>query len=124
MQTLQNTLQLFYGNNNKTFPLSTYLHLIFEISSVTRFFSNFEISSLKNRKINLIWKLIFAGYKFCKFELDKKSSLFRNRFFFEFVINSQIDISKIKHRWTPCVSNFIEIVFRYLEPMSPWFHEL
>ena len=25
-----------------------YLHLIFEISSVTRFFFNFEISSLKN----------------------------------------------------------------------------
>ena len=36
-----------------------YLHLIFEISSVTRFFFNFKISSLK---INLISKLIFAGY--------------------------------------------------------------
>ena len=39
-----------------------YLHLIFEILSVTRFFFNFEILSLKNRKINLISKLIFAGY--------------------------------------------------------------
>ena len=39
-----------------------YLHLIFEISSVTRIFFNFEISSLKNWKINLILKLIFAGY--------------------------------------------------------------
>ena len=39
-----------------------YLHLIFEISSVTRFFFNFEKSSLKNQKINLISKLIFAGY--------------------------------------------------------------
>ena len=29
------------------------------------------------------------------------SSLIRNRFFFEFVINSQIDISKIKHRQIP-----------------------
>ena len=42
--------------------LPVYLHLIFEISSVTRFFSNFEISSLKIKKINLITKLIFAGY--------------------------------------------------------------
>ena len=39
-----------------------YLHLIFEISSVTRFFFNFEISSLKSRKVNLISKLNFAGY--------------------------------------------------------------
>ena len=36
--------------------------LDFEISSVTQFFFNFAISSLKNRKINLISKLIFAGY--------------------------------------------------------------
>ena len=46
--------------NTKIPPV--YLHLIFEISSVTRFFFNFEISSLKNLKINLISKLIFAGY--------------------------------------------------------------
>ena len=39
-----------------------YLHLIFKISSVTQFFFNFKISSLKNWKINLISKLIFAGY--------------------------------------------------------------
>ena len=34
---------------DQTFPLSiSTLHLIFEVLSVTRFFFNFEISSLKN----------------------------------------------------------------------------
>ena len=46
----------------KQYYSPVYLHLIFEISSVNRFFFNFEISSLKNQRINLISKLIFAGY--------------------------------------------------------------
>ena len=92
-----------FKKNIKTLP-PVYLHLIFEISSVTRFFFNFKISRLKNQKINLISKLVFAGYRGSKnqvrtrqkikFELDKKSSLFWNQFFFEFVIISQIDFSK------------------------------
>ena len=77
-----------------------YLHLIFEIWSVTRFFFNFEISSLKNRKINLISKLIFAGYTGSKNQvrIQQKIEFVSKSIFFEFVINSQIDISKIKHR--------------------------
>ena len=49
------------NEQNQDIP-PVYLHLIFEISSVTQFFFNFEISSLKNQKINLISKLISAGY--------------------------------------------------------------
>ena len=64
-----------------------YLHLIFEISSVTRFFSNFEISSLKNQKINLISKLIFAGYTGSKNQVRTRQKI-------KFVIISQIDFSK------------------------------
>ena len=78
-----------------------YLHLIFEISSVTRFFFNFKISSLRNQKINLITKLIFVGYTGSKNQVKirkKKSSLIWNRIFLEFVIYSQIDVSKIKYR--------------------------
>ena len=57
---LQTTLGRIWGHWVDIPPV--YLHLIFEISSVTQFFFNFEISSLKNQKINLITKLIFVGY--------------------------------------------------------------
>ena len=77
-----------------------YLHLIFEISSDTWFFFNFEMSSLKIKKSIWFrnWFLQATQAVKIKFELEKKSSLIRNQFFFKFVINSQIDISKIKHR--------------------------
>ena len=39
-----------------------YLHLIFEISSVTWFFFQFRNINFKKLKINLFSKLIFAGY--------------------------------------------------------------
>ena len=62
-----------YGGYVRDLP-PVYLHLIFEISSVTRFFFNFKISSLKIKKINLISKSIFAGYTGSKnqvgFELE------------------------------------------------------
>ena len=73
MKTAVSTFSLA-GNQIKHTNPPVYLHLIFEVSSFTLFF----------QFLNTI-----------KF---KKSSLIRNRFFFEFVINSQIDISKIKHR--------------------------
>ena len=56
-----NTDIIFWIEIHTINPL-VYLYLIFEISSVTQFFFNFEIASLKNWKINLISKLIFAGY--------------------------------------------------------------
>ena len=67
----------------KDFP-PVYLHLIFEISSVTQIFFNFEISSLKNQKINLISKLIFAGYTGSKNQVRtrKKIKLVLNSIFF------------------------------------------
>ena len=61
-----------------------YLHLIFEISSVTRFFFNFKISSLRNQKINLITKLIFKLFKLDISKLKKNQVT--------------LDISKIKWR--------------------------
>ena len=93
-------LHLLVHNGVRFFP-PVYLHLIFEISSVTWFFFNFEISSLKNQKINLISKLIFAGYTGSKNQVRTRQKIkfvSKSIFFFEFVINSQIDISKIKHR--------------------------
>ena len=62
-----------------------YLHLIFEISSVTRFFFNFEKSSLKDQKINLISKLIFAGYTGSRNQVQtqKKIKLVLNSIFFQ-----------------------------------------
>ena len=58
-----------------------YLHLIFEILSVTRFFFNFKISSLKIKKINLISKLIFAGYTGSKNQVWNRQKIkFKNRF--------------------------------------------
>ena len=69
--------------------------------SPLNFFFNLEISSLKNQKINLITKLIFAGYIGSKNQVQTRKKIkfdSKSIFFFEFVINSQIDISKIKHR--------------------------
>ena len=62
-----------------------YLHSIFEISSVTRIFFNFKISSLKNWKINLISKLIFAGYTGSRNQVQtrKKIKLVLNSIFFQ-----------------------------------------
>ena len=62
-----------------------YLHSIFEISSVTWIFFNFKISSLKNWKINLISKLIFAGYTGSKNQVQtrKKIKLVLNSIFFQ-----------------------------------------
>ena len=62
-----------------------YLHSIFEILSVTRIFFNFKISSLKNWKINLISKLIFAGYTGSRNQVQtrKKIKLVLNSIFFQ-----------------------------------------
>ena len=49
--------------------------MIFEIPSVTRFFLNFEISSLKNQRINLISKLIFAGYNGSKNQVRTRQKI-------------------------------------------------
>ena len=68
-----------------------YLHLIFEISSVTHFFFNLEISSLKNQKINLISKLIFAGYTGSKNQVRtrQKIEFVSKSIFFEFEIEKK-----------------------------------
>ena len=62
-----------------------YLHSIFEISSGTRIFFNFKISSLKNWKTNLISKLIFAGCTGSRNQVQtqKKIKLVLNSIFFQ-----------------------------------------
>ena len=71
-------------NSHYDYP-PVYLHSIFEISSVTRIFYNFKISSLKNWKINLISKLIFAGYTGSRNQVQtrKKIKLVLNSIFFQ-----------------------------------------
>ena len=72
------------GEKSLIYP-PVYLHSIFEISSVTRIFFNFKISSLKNWKINLISKLIFAGYTGSRNQVQtrKKIKLVLNSIFFQ-----------------------------------------
>ena len=58
-------------------------------------------TSLENQKINLISELIFAGYKGNKNQVQTRQKIklvSKLIFFLEFVINFQIDFSKIKHR--------------------------
>ena len=74
--------------NGKLYKLfGVYLYLIFEMS-IWKFITN----SKKN------WFLWATQAVKIKFEIEKKSSLICNRFFLEFVIDFQIDISKIKYR--------------------------
>ena len=78
-----------------------YLHLIFEISSVTRFFFNFEISSLKIKKTVWFrnWFLQATQAEKNQFRTQQQIKFVSKSIsFFGLVINSQIDFSKIKHR--------------------------
>ena len=72
-----------------------FLHFIFEISSVTRFFFNFEISSLKNQKINLISKLIFAGYTGSKNQVRTRQKI---KFVSKLIFFSSLKLKK-KIKW-------------------------
>ena len=96
----QNKLQIFLA-----IKLPVYLHLIFEILSVTRFFFNFKILSLKNQKINLISKLIFAGYTGSKNQVRtrQKIQIVSKSIFFFLSLKLKknqvtLNISKIKWR--------------------------
>ena len=117
----------------KDFP-PVYLHLIFEISSVTRFFFNFEISSLKNQKINLISKLIFAGYTGSKnqvrtrkkIKFDSKSIFFQvcNKLpNWHFKNQAQIDTVIWPIKWTRLVYflRLSKVLPQSMQWKEPWF---
>ena len=86
IKKMQTLLKCDYlGKNISNIIPPVFLHSIFEISSVTRIFFNFKISSLKNWKINLISKLIFAGYTGSRNQVQtrKKIKLVLNLIFFQ-----------------------------------------
>ena len=114
---------------NLKMPMSlyppVYLHLIFEISSVTRFFFNFEISSLKNWKINLISKLIFAGYTGSKNQVRTRQKIeFVSKSIFFQVCNklpnwhfknqAQIDTANVPLEHCCCIAKIASVCLYFL----------
>ena len=79
------------GSTNWAYPLLIYT-----------WFLKYQVWKIKLDELDFlsISNLNFAGYTGSKNQVQtrQKFEFFRNLFFFEFVINSQIDISKIKHR--------------------------
>ena len=79
-----------------------YLYLIFEMS-IWEFITNSKKKSISKLDFFSSSNLIFAGYTGSKNQVRtwQEIKFVPKSIFFEFVINSQIDFSKIKRRWTP-----------------------